>query len=468
MSFNTFLPHNLPEDVSEKLINFYIDKLIANPELHDKIEFDIAYTSYDFFFEEKEKEMLQNNFSKKQIDEIKKCLLELTDNIVNERVTTISEEMEHTYSLNEKREKTIKSYAPADVKIKQLLHDCKYYGTLPFSKLARFAFISNILLKSLIKKNVITHEEYQKIFGSIRTIAYEFIEDLTKLKERLIQKKDFINKYGHLRPGSYDICSRTYKEGFEEYINIKNFKGSTMDYSNFDISDETKRRIDQIIKECGFTFTAEQFLSFCRRAIKAREEAKYEFSKNLSLVLDYCEEYTKEYSISKDDTAFLEIEDITKSAFKSKPREHIKVLKEIINNNKKQYNITKAIRLPPLIYIERNFDYFHLFDNKPNYVTNKNEIGEVVYVDANYRNQVDLNNKIVLIENADPGYDWIFSHNIKGLITKYGGPGSHMCIRATEFNLPAVIGCGGAIFDLIKSSKIIEMNCATNQIKRVI
>ena len=36
---------------------------------------------------------------------------------------------------------------------------------------------------------------------------------------------------------------------------------------------------------------------------------------------------------------------------------------------------------------------------------------------------------IVLIENADPGYDWIFSKNIKGLITKNGGINSHMSIR---------------------------------------
>ena len=31
------------------------------------------------------------------------------------------------------------------------------------------------------------------------------------------------------------------------------------------------------------------------------------------------------------------------------------------------------------------------------------------------------NNKIILIENADPGFDWLFNFNIKGLITKFGG-----------------------------------------------
>ena len=29
----------------------------------------------------------------------------------------------------------------------------------------------------------------------------------------------------------------------------------------------------------------------------------------------------------------------------------------------------------------------------------------------------DISGKIVLIENADPGFDWIFGHSIVGLIT---------------------------------------------------
>ena len=49
---------------------------------------------------------------------------------------------------------------------------------------------------------------------------------------------------------------------------------------------------------------------------------------------------------------------------------------------------------------------------------------------------------IVLIESADPGFDWIFSHAITGLVTKYGGANSHMAVRCAEFGLPAAIGCG--------------------------
>ena len=52
----------------------------------------------------------------------------------------------------------------------------------------------------------------------------------------------------------------------------------------------------------------------------------------------------------------------------------------------------------------------------------------------------DLNDKIVLIEGADPGYDWIFTTRFVGLITKFGGANSHMAIRCAEMQIPAAIG----------------------------
>ena len=78
-----------------------------------------------------------------------------------------------------------------------------------------------------------------------------------------------------------------------------------------------------------------------------------------------------------------------------------------------------------------------------------------------------LKNKIVLIENADPGFDFLFSHNIKGLITQYGGVNSHMAIRCMENNIPAAIGVGGKKFNFYKSCKKIELDCQSKKITKL-
>ena len=74
---------------NKHLINFYINKLIANPHLHDKVEFDVCITSYDFTFESKMHELVEAGFTKKEIEEIKLAFNDLTSSIVNESTIKI-------------------------------------------------------------------------------------------------------------------------------------------------------------------------------------------------------------------------------------------------------------------------------------------------------------------------------------------------------------------------------------------
>ena len=109
---------------------------------------------------------------------------------------------------------------------------------------------------------------------------------------------------------------------------------------------------------------------------------------------------------------------------------------------------------------------FILFLSKlvfPNFIGDEKIFGETLELVNN--NTVNLKDKIILIENADPGFDWIFGHEIIGLITKFGGTNSHMAIRCAEFNLPAAIGCGEQIYFALRNSKKISLDCSAKVIK---
>ncbi|MDP4039289.1 MAG: PEP/pyruvate-binding domain-containing protein [Candidatus Pacearchaeota archaeon] len=465
LSFNTFIPATLSETTSEKLVNFYIDKLINNPEMHDKVEFKIAHTCYKFGFDKEIEELRANNFTPLQIKEIKKSLLDLTNKIVWGSFTSIEKEMELIKSLRSKRERIINSDIPLGIKIAQLVHDCKFYGTLPFSKLARFAFVGNILLSSLVDLGELSEVDKENFFKSINSIAKEFILSLNKLKGGEISKQEFLNEFGHLRPGTYDLCSKTYNENFEDYFNLENV-GSFKQSIDFDFGEDKKQRIQACLEKEGFNFGVEKFLKFVKDSLVAREKSKLEFTKSLSLILDFCCEYMKRYGFTKEEVTFITIQDIISFSHMSKPITNIKELRQKVEKNKEDYKIVKSLRLPPLIYRERNIDYFHLFDGTPNYITSKSISGEVVHLNG-HTSPRDIENKIVAIVNADPGYDWVFGYNIKGLITKYGGAASHMAIRCAELDIPAAIGCGGSLFDHIKKFGTIELNCSTNQIKGI-
>jgi len=90
------------------------------------------------------------------------------------------------------------------------------------------------------------------------------------------------------------------------------------------------------------------------------------------------------------------------------------------------------------------------------FISNKKTISNSIY---DLKNTSNLSNKIILIENADPGYDWLFNKGISGIITKYGGANSHMAIRSAEIGIPSAIGVGEILFDKLKSYKMIELDC---------
>ena len=74
-----------------------------------------------------------------------------------------------------------------------------------------------------------------------------------------------------------------------------------------------------------------------------------------------------------------------------------------------------------------------------------------------------MKDKIVFIENADPGYDFIFTKKIKGELPD-GGANSHM-ERCAELGIPAAIGVGDKNFSEYLKANILQLNCGTNLIK---
>lgn len=140
-------------------------------------------------------------------------------------------------------------------------------------------------------------------------------------------------------------------------------------------------------------------------------------------------------------------------------------MRKSILKNKKQYLLTSAILLPELIFSQQDIEMFFYPSSKPNFISHNKIESEIVLLKND--NNVSINDKIVLIENADPGFDWIFSHNIKGLVTKYGGVASHMAIRCAEFNLPAAIGCGDKIFNNLRKYNKIVLDCINYKVKGI-
>ena len=76
IDFNSWLPKNLNERVSSKIINYYLNKFNSDTSLHDKIEFQLLFTCATFSTKKNIYQKLKKILTKKEISIFYNELLE--------------------------------------------------------------------------------------------------------------------------------------------------------------------------------------------------------------------------------------------------------------------------------------------------------------------------------------------------------------------------------------------------------
>ena len=121
-----------------------------------------------------------------------------------------------------------------------------------------------------------------------------------------------------------------------------------------------------------------------------------------------------------------------------------------------------------MITKEIDLDTFIIRADQPNFIGSGSISAACIHLQTQSASeQLELLDKIVVIPQADPGYDWLFGQGIAGLVTQYGGANSHMAIRAAEFGLPAVIGIGEQRYRELAVARMLELS-PSNRVLRVI
>jgi phosphohistidine swiveling domain-containing protein len=141
---------------------------------------------------------------------------------------------------------------------------------------------------------------------------------------------------------------------------------------------------------------------------------------------------------------------------------------ERIKKGKNNFDVASSFKLSYLIRSVRDVHIVPMQRSMPNFIGNQRIEGEVVELTPYTKEIPNLENKIICIEGADPGYDWIFTRNIAGLITKYGGANSHMAIRSAEYNIPAAIGCGEQPYQRILKQSTCLLDCQGKRLEPIL
>jgi phosphohistidine swiveling domain-containing protein len=306
-------------------------------------------------------------------------------------------------------------------------------------------------------------EDIQSIQSCVRTVASALVNDMRRLQLGGLSRGDFMAEYGHLRPGTYDILSRRYDQMPDLGMNDTQVRPEK-EHNEFVLNAHQRNDINRLLQAEGFQeLDADKLLAYVRAATVGREYGKFVFTRSVSNMLELIAGFGERHGLSRDEMSHVAIGNLLDAITKSADGSIEERLRQIAKDEAERHALSAAIRLPQVLFDEEGVHVVPFQVSHPNFITHKKITATCACLLAG-ETALALTGKIVLIENADPGFDWIFAQQIGGLITKYGGANSHMAIRCAEFGIPAAIGCGEQRFEVFMSANQILLDCAAGLI----
>lgn len=468
-SFNSFLPAGLDPRIEEKLINAWLDRLAEQPQLHDKVEFEVAQTALDFTFRQQFQARYAGRLTPHEFGQFQARLLRLTRrNLTLERGGSLRRAQAAVDRLARLQARAIRLGRGAEMPLwhlTALVAQCREDGTLPFSIIARHAFIAEGLLRSAAARGALAPERIGEFKRSFRTVTGALARDYAALAAGRLSPREFLRQYGHLRPGTYDILSPRYDRRPDLFQKCQGIAAPTEPVP-FALAEDERRGLQLLLEEAGLdALSPEELLRYAEAAIAGREQAKFVFTRHVSDLLEVIAGWGEGLGASADDLSYLGLDEILESLTRPPAtplRRHIKTLAD---QRRAEMELCRSIRLGYILRDVRDLYVAPLHRSAPNFVTAARVTGPAAFLDARAGGGSDLAGRVVCIENADPGFDWVFTRKIAGLVTKYGGANSHMTIRCAELRIPAAIGVGEQTFERLVAAGRIELNCTERVVR---
>lgn len=466
-SFLSLTPAGLPDELAERYVNNRLGVLRENPELHDKVELELLATVADPAMKPRTSSLIDSGFSETEVQTLEAELRKLTSGLLSRwrGIATqdgrIIDELCH-WKLTGTARGAVRSGTLRErlAFIRTLLYSCRDKGVVAFARQARLAFVARDLLQRLMIGGALDVSWVALWWTSLETVADRVSRALHQLGVGELPRREFDATYGHLRPRTYDIrCPRYADLGLQSSGGKLNPPASPQDAPELPASQ--RRAVEVALSRIGYDGSSQDFFEFARHSFWAREELKFAFSRLLSEALEEIAAIGTDLGLTREQLSFLRLSDIERSIGAERSMNLVAAgLSGAASERRAEWSAAQEIQLPDLIFDEQDLFVVQNRIARPNFVTSLAVTAEIHVLDEPVPQPgLQLDGKLVVVESADPGLDWIFSYRIAGLITRFGGALSHMAVRCAEFKIPAAIGCGDQLYRRLARARVARLDC---------
>ena len=162
-----------------------------------------------------------------------------------------------------------------------------------------------------------TETDVENFMRSFSTVTTDFLNDQVLLKNKQLSYKDFLNKYGHLRAGTYDIKSNNYSK-MNKKILVNDDVAHIIKHTKFVLSHNKKIKIQKLLNKKMINLNVDQLFEYIENSIKSREYAKFIFTKSINIILEKITSFAKVKKIQIKEIENLSIDQLMNLSISSK------------------------------------------------------------------------------------------------------------------------------------------------------
>ena len=419
-SLNSLIPSGIAGTVAAPVIETSIDKLRRHPELHDRIETELQPTCIGFANEWSRQ--LSNVGLGAPAQRVWRDALIAIEPIWQRFSASSNSDERATSSLRDIEASCYACHTASD--LKSILSRIRQTFALPFAMHARLAFVARFQLSSLVTAGALSPERHNYLLSCVSAIT----------------SAAGVNAHGvgALRPATFDICVEPVQI---EAIVANAARAGPLVKPTFRLTKGEQRAVTLLLKPWHLQSNAEMWIADALGRIERRELWKYGLSQAVSSWLSATTRWGQGRGLRAHELSYLTIKNLANGNDLGRLRRHSL-------DAKKRYDIEGTIKMPLLISDRRDFRASIDPALRPTFQTHGQGrvSAPLCMVGRHTEARVIAAGAAVLIQAADPGYDWIFQYPLAVLVTCYGGPHSHMAVRCAELNVPCVLGCGETVY----------------------